>query len=130
MKVPASLVVRFADHVLLQTADNTAGTENGGWEGQFGYGRVSLANCLLNRSRASTVGGYYGQVMDKYGRALAGAKVVCGEQSITTGASGMFRLTAISPGAHTLTATQGKLTAKADVAAVPGADTNVILQLR
>nr|MDQ2730742.1 S8 family serine peptidase [Armatimonadota bacterium] len=111
-----------------QTADNTASAPNGGWEMQFGHGRVNLSNALLNNTRQALVGCFYGQVTNSRGGALMGAAVKCGGRQVQTRDDGMFRIANLAPGSYTVDATvDGKSTSeKATI--VAGADVNVTIQ--
>ena len=112
-----------------QTADNTAGTENGGWEMQFGNGRVNLSSAIANRKRSTTVGSFYGQVVDSRGVAVSDAVVKCGGLSVRTGVDAVFRLANLKAGEHTLEATANRKSAKIQAEIVPGADCNVTIKM-
>ncbi|MCA1596736.1 MAG: S8 family serine peptidase [Chloroflexi bacterium] len=113
---------------LEQTADNTARARNGGWEANFGHGRVNLANVILDRSRGATVGSFYGQVVDR-GLPVAKATVKCGEISVTTQTDGMFRLPNYPAGSHKIEVIADDKKAAVNAEIIPGADSCVVIPI-
>jgi len=110
-----------------QTTDNTAGAPDGGWEAQFGHGRVNLANAIAGRARKSSLGCFYGQIVNRNAVAVPNATVRCGSVSVTTGPDGMFRLANLKTGSHTLSVTSSSGTGTKTASIVPGADVNVTI---
>ena len=112
------------------TADNIAKAPKGGWEAQFGHGRVNLDRALRNDRRTSSVGCFYGQVTGAGGIAVSNARVRCGSLSLTTRADGMFRFANLKPASYSLSATSGSRKGQVSATIVPGVDTCISLGVK
>ena len=106
--------------LLQETAENVAGTANGGWVKTFGYGRLNAANAFSGTQRLATVGGIYGQVIKLSGAAASGVIVSAGGLKFKTGTDGMFRLANLAPGTYTVTAASKRYGTVSGTATVTG----------
>jgi thermitase len=117
-----TLTAEQAIQRLETTADNTGNAPNGGWETQFGNGRVNLANAILNKPRKATVGSIYGQAVDRNGESISNASVRCGNVSVRTRVDGMFRFSNLKPGAYSVSATAAGSTGAGTATVAAGCD--------
>ncbi len=111
--------------VIQQGADNVAGTANGGWSAQLGYGRINAWRTLSGANRSASVGSVVGAVNDSNGQPIAGAVVSAGGVNVSTGADGTYRIANLPAGAYLVTAAAAGLYFNDASVTVPaGADVN------
>jgi thermitase len=107
-------------------ADNVAGTPNGGWSPEFGYGRINALRTLGGAAlRSASVGSLTGAVNDLNNQAVSGATVSAGGRQAVSGVDGTYRIANLAFASYTVTASASGLTLQAISVTVPaGADVN------
>lgn len=109
-----------------QGAENVAGTANGGWSPELGYGRINALRTLGGAAlRAASVGSVVGAVNDLNNQALSGATVSAGGRQAVTAIDGTYRIANLATASYTVTASAGGLAFQPISVTVPaGADVN------
>ena len=96
---------------------------NGGWGPTTGYGVINAYNAVSGTLRTATLGALTGQITDANGN-LISAQVTAGSQTITSDATGLYRIPALTAGTYTVTiSTIGYPTLTLSATIAPGADT-------
>lgn len=112
-----------------QSADNA---NTGGASGQYlGYGRINFSRAVGGNLRTSSMGGVVGQVIDSATQnAVYSAVISIAGQTLTTDASGLFRINGIPAGSWPMTVTQASYaTANLTVNVAAGADTECLVTM-
>lgn len=96
---------------------------NGGWGPTTGYGVINAYNAVSGTLRTATLGALTGQITDANGN-LISAQVTAGSQTVTSDATGLYRIPALTAGTYTVTiSTIGYPTLTLSATIAPGADT-------
>ncbi len=102
----------------------------GGWDPNYGYGRVNALRSLNGMFRAATAGGLTGQVVNTAGVPVLGAQVTVQGILALTSSTGLFRFANLNTGAATVTVSDGvNPTWSHNVVIPPGADSSVMVTL-
>ncbi len=96
---------------------------NGGWGPTTGYGVINAYNAVSGTLRTATLGALTGQITDASGN-LISAQITAGNQTVTSDATGLYRIPALTAGTYTVTVTTiGYPTLTLSTTIAPGADT-------
>ena len=106
---------------LQQTAVSTAA--DGGWNTYLGYGIINARRAVTAVFRSASTGSIVGQVVGSDGLPLTGVVLSAGSVSVTTDASGLFRLSGLTPGSYSLNASWSGTPSAVPAMVIAGADT-------
>jgi subtilisin family serine protease len=114
-----------------RSADKPANSTapNGGWDQDFGYGRINAFGGVSGTLRSASVGSIIGQVVNSSGTPLANVTVAVPGQSVPTDGTptGLYRLSNLPAGPYTVTASGSLPTVTLKATVVAGADTNLTI---